>query len=602
MAAAPCVVVALRCTGASWWAPSNSWPPGMADNPAVSGYAIAVGRSALIALRPGDNPWAAGAALRAVAAAGLIALIGAFVGDLPAVSVAYLGAACAVAFVPSGTYRARSAALLSQALGAAAGISVGALSPHSAVGLIVTATLAGVVSGMTGALGPDAPGFGMMLSIGVAFAQLGGSPLPWCQQALWYLAGTLAVATATLTSWSFRRGLAERQAVAEVFFAAADLCAAIGTPVARAARARLAAASARARRAANHRRAELVAFAAATLYAQGQTIPQDAIDAIRAAGIEARTGATPAPSLDVDNTSPGLAALADALSQQPLRPAAPLPAKRRLGAMIRAVTTPAAAANGARIGLCLGVATAATVWMHAPTHSFWLPLTVAVIVRPEYASVFVRTVNRVCGTLIGALLAAVVLAAGPSPVWVAAVAALALGFAVLSAPKLYGLSVIGVTASALLSASIGHIDPFVAGLRLLDTVVGALVAIIFGYLLWPGARRVPSAARLDAALRAAHAYLREAVKPPAERTHWQSVRDDAYRLAHQAHAACQAAIVEPPPVSAIAAQLYPATIGLEDAVDTITAIAATVDAGKTPADLIDDVDAKLATIQGHPRS
>lgn len=78
--------------------------------------------------------------------------------------------------------------------------------------------------------------------------------------------------------------------------------------------------------------------------------------------------------------------------------------------------------------------------------------------RPEYSSVFVRTINREAGTNIGATFAALVLLFLPSS-WTVAIAALAIGFAVLSAPKLYALSVIAITASALLSGSIANPDP-----------------------------------------------------------------------------------------------------------------------------------------------
>jgi hypothetical protein len=54
--------------------------------------------------------------------------------------------------------------------------------------------------------------------------------------------------------------------------------------------------------------------------------------------------------------------------------------------------------------------------------------------------------------------AALSLRPGPNPLAFPGlvVAAVALGFAVLTAPKLYALSVIGVTASALLSSSIAR--------------------------------------------------------------------------------------------------------------------------------------------------
>ncbi|GGF10351.1 FUSC family protein [Subtercola lobariae] len=158
----------------------------------------------------------------------------------------------------------------------------------------------------------------------------------------------------------------------------------------------------------------------------------------------------------------------------------------RSRASFRVVTTPDAIRTGIRLALCMAIATATVVALREPDHSYWLPLTVAVVVRPEYGSVFVRTVNRVVGTIIGATVAALVLLVLPASWPIAVAAALAIGFAVFAAPKLYALSVIGITASALLSASIGTPDPVFPLIRLLDTLLGCTIAVVFGYLLWPG--------------------------------------------------------------------------------------------------------------------
>jgi uncharacterized membrane protein YccC len=162
---------------------------------------------------------------------------------------------------------------------------------------------------------------------------------------------------------------------------------------------------------------------------------------------------------------------------------------RRILTSLRAASTRDALENGLRLAVCMGLASACVIALREPSHSYWLPLTVAVIVRPEYSSVFERTVNRVAGTMVGALIAAVILLVAPGAWFIAVGAALAIGFAVLSAPKLYGLAVVGITASALLSASIGTPDPAFPLTRVLDTVLGALIAIVFGYLLWPRRRR-----------------------------------------------------------------------------------------------------------------
>lgn len=88
--------------------------------------------------------------------------------------MAYFGAACAVAFAARGVYRARLSALLSQAAGAALGLLVGTLVPDDPVLLVAVAAGAGAISGVVGVIGPNAPAFGMMLTIEVAFGEFEG--------------------------------------------------------------------------------------------------------------------------------------------------------------------------------------------------------------------------------------------------------------------------------------------------------------------------------------------------------------------------------------------------------------------------------------------
>lgn len=541
-------------------------------------------------------------AVRAALAAGAIAVIGALFGDLNAVGMAYFGAACAVAFGARGIYRARLSALLFQAGGAVLGLMIGSLVPDDPVSLVAVATAAGAVSGVVGVIGPNAPAFGMMLTIGVAFGEFGGSSLPWSQQAFWYLVGTAIIAFAALAPWLLHRGRDERDLVAAVFDAAADVCDALGTDQARPARARLAAASTDARSVAHHPRAELVAFAVAGLYAEGRAVPRRLADTLRDASAATTQGEPLGPvPFEVEHPTPAMAALIDAFAMSPTRvPAPDQPGlRRRLESTLRAIPAGAATGNGLRLGICLGIATGIAVALHDSNHAFWLPLTVAVIVRPEYASVFVRTVNRVCGTVAGAALAAVVLAVFSSGLPVACAAAVGLSAAVLTAPKLYAFSVIGITGSALLASCIGTPDAVLPSLRLLDTVIGAVVAIVFGYLMWPEARRLPTTVRLDAALPAVRAYLVEAAEAPKRRVDFQARRDDAYRQAHLLRAATEAAANELPPVSSLAISRIPVAIELEELVDAITALAASAESGGIVSDR-ERIDRRLQQLGSPP--
>jgi len=224
----------------------------------------------------------------------------------------------------------------------------------------------------------------------------------------------------------------------------------------------------------------------------------------------------------------------------------------------------------------MAIATAVTCALHHESHSFWLPLTVAVAVRPEYASVFVRTINRAAGTALGALFAAGAIAVLVSGWPVAIAAAISLAFAVLAAPKLYGLAVVGVTCSALLSSCIGVADPINPAVRLLDTLIGCAIAIVFGYLVWPDRKATPMVWPETAD--AITSYLQLAVTPPEERRHWIAVRDRAYQTAHQSRQSAQAALLEPL-ARMSAAEALPRALALEALVDEVTALANLIDSG-----------------------
>ncbi|MFJ8657165.1 FUSC family protein [Streptomyces rochei] len=211
-----------------------------------------------------------------------------------------------------------------------------------------------------------------------------------------------------------------------------------------------------------------------------------------------------------------------------------------------------------------------------------------------------RTVNRVCGTVLGAAVTAALLVSGPAEVTEACAAATALGFAAMTAPKLYALNVVGVTASALLSASLTGSDTALPGQRMLDTLLGASIAVVLGYLVWPGGRRMPGAARLDIAARAAEQYLDEAVKAPDVREHFASRRYVAYLRAHQARAAAENAIGDPPPVSDQVVRLIPAAGRLEEVVDAITAVATDRDCGTLDPQRVDGLRQRLRRFTASP--
>ncbi len=535
------------------------------------------------ALRPTAAAWAVRPAIWALLAAAVVAGTGVVIGDRVAVGLAYFGVACAAVFVTSGVYRTRALALLGQGIGAAAGIILGvAVADDDVIVKIAVAAAVAMVSGLVGAIGRLTTAGALMTVIGLGFGEFARVRMPGWEQGLWYLAGTAVVAVCALAGWPVYRDRAAWSAIAAVFDRSADL---LQYPDDSTKRGDLAAASALCRtevhdhrlagRVMRHSRqdleaaagtAEQAALVAAASFASDHATPApDVVEALRHAAQNCRDRRVPNLPASVSTRAPVA------------RRVRPLPA--RLGSAARVATTRRALVAGSRLTLCMAIATAVTCALHNESHSFWLPLTVAVAVRPEYGSVYVRTLNRVAGTAAGALLAAAAIAALGSGWPVAIAAAMSLAFAVLAAPKLYGLAVVGVTCSALLSSCIGAADPISPAVRLLDTVIGCAIAIVFGYLIWP---RRSSVVSLREPAAAVTAYLRLAVMAPDERHDWTAVRDRAYQLVHQSRQQAQAAVLEPRSARIGADARLSAAFILETLVDEVTAIADRVDAGAPP--------------------
>ena len=120
--------------------------------------------------------------------------------------------------------------------------------------------------------------------------------------------------------------------------------------------------------------------------------------------------------------------------------------------------------------------------------SYWVVLTVAIILKPDYGSVFSRAVQRGAGTIIGAVLGAVIIALVPYGPW------LLVPFGVLAALLPYGKSrSFGLTATFLTPFVVLLIDLLSPGgwrlaeERLIDTLIGCAIVLLIGYAPWPSA-------------------------------------------------------------------------------------------------------------------
>jgi uncharacterized membrane protein YccC len=200
----------------------------------------------------------------------------------------------------------------------------------------------------------------------------------------------------------------------------------------------------------------------------------------------------------------------------------------------------------------LGVATAMAALVASGIHlvrGYWIPMTVVIVLKPNFGGTLERAVQRITGTVLGALLAAVLLLVLKIP-WLLLAALAFLAFATFALRNCnYTLFSLAVTPMIMLMLDIAHpitvADSF---LRIINTVIGSILALLSGYLLFPmwESRRLPI--HLAEGFRAEAAFLRalrDVIRGRIERPMAEYRRDAAIAVSN-AVIAGQRLLSEPP--------------------------------------------------------
>ncbi len=221
-----------------------------------------------------------------------------------------------------------------------------------------------------------------------------------------------------------------------------------------------------------------------------------------------------------------------------------------------------------RLSLCMTIAEIARQYLPIE-RPYWVLLTVAIVLKPDFGSVFTRAVQRGAGTLLGVLLGSALLALLPRNAWVLVAMAAAAALLPWARNANFGLFSVFQTPLIILLLDLalpGGSD--VVSARLTDTLIGCAIVLVFGYLLWPQTWRAP----LDEALRAATLALDAFVDAaftgsPAER---RRARRRNYRALTELQTQLQRRLAEPPPISTRAAAWWPVIVQLERTSDAVT--------------------------------
>ena len=161
-----------------------------------------------------------------------------------------------------------------------------------------------------------------------------------------------------------------------------------------------------------------------------------------------------------------------------------------------------------RLGILIVVATAIAEYVPS-THTYWLPLTVAWVTKPDLAGTAERVLTRIAGTMLGlAIFGAIALTVGPDQPVMLVLYSVGVLFAVAWLPANYAICVAGWTPAVLALISLGFPEVTeLIGPRLVETIFGGALVIAIA-TLWPTRLTHQLGSRLASTARALRAYGR----------------------------------------------------------------------------------------------
>jgi uncharacterized membrane protein YccC len=558
----------------------------------------------LLRPKPVPVPW--NMVARAVIALATPLAVAYAAGDIAVGALISTGALPAVLSEASGPYRYRARRLGGATLAAAAGYLVGLLTGGSPAWSIPAVVLVAAVSALISAAGSNASVASLQMFV---FCVLGTAQHAtglrvevlfgyFCAGAAW----SLLVA---LVTWTVRATSSERTAVAHVYIELAAMLSATDEPTSRAARNQLTTAmntaydrlltarswlsgrDAAYRQLLNQLSATTPAVeASVALVNAGRRPPGDVIEYLTgaAASVLATQPLPPPPTAPEEDADPVLKALYAGLARiekgdDRQRRAVVSPYRRVREWASSLVSGPLTWIAALRLTVC--VAVAEVVGLLVPfERTYWITLTVGVVLKPDFGSVFGRAVLRGLGTVAGVGLGAAVLAVGARGWLLVALIALFAGGAAVGKVRNYGMLGTFVTPLIILQMDLAHTGSWTVVLaRLLDTVAGCLIVLVIGYLLWPGSRRPRVGGRLADSFDTVASYVRSALVVASSgeaRLARSRARRAAYRALSDLRTAFQQVIVEPSPAGRQAVAWWPVIAGLERVTDAVTEVGVTL--------------------------
>jgi uncharacterized membrane protein YccC len=512
-----------------------------------------------------------------------------------------------------GPYPARIRRMAAAGIcGGAAGLVLGSLVHARGWPAVAVLVLVAGISALMSAAGATIAITGLQLLV---YTILGTGPLgalrPWWWAPLLMLAGVGWAMLLLVPAWLIAPLAAEQRSTAEAYRALARGLRAAGTPEFPEAHqavvtslnkawddlaSRRARASGRdpelTRVAALLRQTHPLTEAVVTLVQEGVKAPPGLVATIDAIADAIQYGTPVSAVRPPLGSTPGLQALAAAVAgaadlvsgkRQPegaQGPRRPSPRDRLRDVLAETVGGRLTRVFTLRLMLSVGVA--AVVSQAFPIQrSYWVVLTVAIVLRPDFGSVFARALQRGIGTVVGAVLGAIILIVIPAGPLLLIPCAVFAGLLPYGRDRNWGLFSTFLTPLVVILIDLLHPIGWSLALdRLIDTALGCAIVLLVGYAPWPSSWHAHLPEQLAVALDSVARYMEQALLGQPGRS---ALRRQSYRALSDLRTEFQRTMAEPPSVSRRAARLWPALAALEQVTDAVTATAVRADAtGQRP--------------------
>lgn len=432
--------------------------------------------------------------------------------------IAGLGALWTVTQELPGPTRDRLIRMTAAAATGPIGFALGEAVGHGAAAPWAAATaisLIATASALLTARGPVHSVAGLFLLLGTILGRWLMVPGPWWFAPCLMLMGSAPVIAMTASAWLLSRRSDPVRAVAQAGNAVADVLVASGQESFARARRRairsldlatdLTACSSDSKIAESASTLATiidVAEISTVIHAERRRVPEKVVEAVRAIGASPPTAPTSDLGADPSRSPGSLSVLRNLITSGAATVDAPMtrPAAR----------SPMSVKHALRFAAALTVAiyvSALAAGLIDNTHSYWLPLSVAFIFKPDLGPVFHRAVARTAGTLAGVLVAAVPdRLLGHDPMAMVLVAALFAAAMPAAARVHHAWMVFAFTPIIFVFLDLLGNGPDLLPVRFVDTAAAAVLVLLAELSLSPRSWTRRAEALTDAAENAVHAY------------------------------------------------------------------------------------------------